>query len=122
MKFCRKFFIKVEINKKFLEVRIAGKKFVALKMPCEVIKMFQVALKIPEGVLFDTKMNLQDAEKFVRRVVALEYFKNQGVSIGYCAEIAGMTEEDFLQFLGENKISIFKFDDEQEFLEEAANA
>ena len=84
--------------------------------------MFQVTLKIPEGVLFDTKMNLQDAEKFIRRVVALEYYKNQGVSIGYCAEIAGMTEEDFLKFLGENKISVFQFDDEAEFLDEAANA
>lgn len=84
--------------------------------------MYQVALKIPEGVLFDTKMNLQDAEKFIRRVVALEYYKNQGVSIGYCAEIAGMTEENFLQFLGENKISVFKFDDDAEFFSEAANA
>ena len=94
----------------------------SLKLPCEVKKMFQIALKIPEGVLFDTKMNLQDAEKFIRRVVALEFFKNQGVSIGYCAEIAEMTEEDFLKFLGENKISVFKFDDEAEFLSEAANA
>ena len=84
--------------------------------------MCQIAVNIPEAVLFDTKMNFQDAEKFIRRVVALEYFKNQGVSIGYCAEISGMTEEDFLKFLGENKISIFKFDDEEEFLSEAANA
>lgn len=84
--------------------------------------MCQIAVNIPEAVLFDTKMNFQDAEKFIRRVVALEYFKNQGVSIGYCAEIAGMTEEDFLKFLGKNKISIFKFDDEAEFLSEAANA
>ena len=84
--------------------------------------MCQIAVNIPEAVLFDTKMNFQDAEKFIRRVVALEYFKNQGISIGYCAEIAGMTEEDFLKFLGENKISIFKFDDEEEFLSEAANA
>lgn len=84
--------------------------------------MCQIAVNIPESVLFDTKMNFQDAEKFIRRVVALEYFKNQGVSIGYCAEIAGMTEKDFLKFLGENKISIFKFDDEEEFFSEAANA
>ena len=84
--------------------------------------MFQVSVNIPEAVLFDTKMKLSDAEKFIRRVVALEYFKNHGVSIGYCAEIAGMTEENFIKYLGKNKISIFKFDDEKEFLEEAANA
>ena len=84
--------------------------------------MFQVSVNIPEAVLFDTKMKLSDAEKFIRRVVALEYFKNHGVSIGYCAEIAGMTEENFIKYLGENKISIFNFDDEKEFLEEATNA
>lgn len=84
--------------------------------------MCQIAVNVPEAVLFDTKMNFQDAEKFIRRVVALEYFKNQGISIGYCAEIAEMTEENFIKFLGENKISVFKFDDEAEFLSEAANA
>ena len=84
--------------------------------------MSVIAVKIPEAILYDTRMNESETEKFIRRLVALEYYKNQGVSIGYCAEIAGMTEEDFLKFLGENKISIFKFDDEAEFLSEAANA
>lgn len=84
--------------------------------------MCQIAVNIPEAVLFDTKMNFQEAEKFIRKIVAVEYFKNKGVSVGYCAEIAGMTEENFLQFLGENKISVFQFDDEKEFLSEAENA
>lgn len=84
--------------------------------------MCQIAVKIPEAVLFDTKMNFQEAEKFIRKIVAIEYFKNKGVSIGYCAEIAGMTEENFIKLLGENKISVFQFDDEKEFLSEAENA
>ena len=84
--------------------------------------MNQIAIKIPEAVLFDTKMSLQKAENFIKKIVALEFYKNQGVSVGYCAEIAGMTEENFIKFLGENKISIFQFDDEAEFLSEAENA
>lgn len=84
--------------------------------------MCQISVNVPEAVLFDTKMNFQEAEKFIRRIVALEYFKNQGISIGYCAEIAGMTEENFIKYLGQNKISIFQFDDEQEFFDEAKNA
>jgi len=36
--------------------------------------------------------------------------------------IAGMTEEDFIKFLGQNKISIFRFDDQKEFMEELSNA
>lgn len=84
--------------------------------------MCEIAINIPEAVLYDTKMNVEDAKNFVRRVIALEYYKNQGVSIGYCAEIAGMTETEFIQFLGKNKISVFQFDDDDEFMNEAKNA
>ncbi|WP_418917545.1 UPF0175 family protein, partial [Agathobacter sp.] len=39
-----------------------------------------------------------------------------------CAQIAGMSEEDFIKYLGNNNISIFSFDDEAEFIEEMNNA
>ncbi len=45
-----------------------------------------------------------------------------GVSIGYCAQIAGMPEEDFIKYLGKNHVSIFKYDDISEFIEEMDNA
>ena len=44
------------------------------------------------------------------------------VSIGYCAQIAGMTEEEFIKYLGKRKVSIFQFDNKAEFLEELENA
>ena len=84
--------------------------------------MCQIAINIPEAILYDTRMNRAETENFVRRLVALEYYKNQGVSIGYCAEVAGMNEKEFIKYLGEQKISIFQFDDEEEFLEEVKNA
>ena len=84
--------------------------------------MCQIAINIPEAILYDTRMNRAETENFVRRLVALEYYKNQGVSIGYCAEVAGMNEKEFIKYLGEKKISIFQFDDEEEFLEEVKNA
>ncbi len=37
-------------------------------------------------------------------------------------QIAGMTEEDFIKYLGYNHISIFQFEDEEEFMEELNNA
>lgn len=84
--------------------------------------MCNIAIKIPEAILYDTKMNKIETENFIRRLVALEYYKNQGVSIGYCAEIAGMNEEEFIKYLGEKKITIFQFEDEEEFIREAKNA
>lgn len=40
----------------------------------------------------------------------------------YCAKVAGMTNEEFIQYLGKNGISIFSFATEGEFVEELANA
>lgn len=84
--------------------------------------MCQIAINIPNEVLFDTKMNQEEAKLFARRAVALGYYTQSGVSIGYCAEIAGMTEEEFIKYLGKNHISIFHFDNKEDFLEELNNA
>ena len=84
--------------------------------------MCQIAIDIPNEVLYDTRMSKEDAVSFARRSVALCYYVQSGVSLGYCAKIAGMSKEQFIRDLGENKISIFHFDDESEFEEELDNA
>lgn len=84
--------------------------------------MFQIAFSIPDEVLFDTNMSYEEANQFARQAVALSYYTQNRVSIGYCSQIAGMTKEDFIKFLGKNNISIFHFDNEAEFVEEIANA
>ena len=84
--------------------------------------MCQIALEIPDEVLYDTRMSRNDALAFARRSVALCYYTQNGVSLGYCAEIAGMSKEEFIRYLGSNGVSIYQFDDEDEFLEELSNA
>ena len=84
--------------------------------------MCNIAVNIPDAVLYDTRMSKEEASAYVRKAVALQYYTKNGVSIGYCAEIAGMPLEDFIEYLGENKISIFHFDDETEFMEEMSRA
>ena len=84
--------------------------------------MCQIAFSVPDEVLFDTKMSREQANQFARRYVALGFCKQNGVSIGYCSQIAGMTEEEFIKYLGQNEISIFQFDDKEEFLEELEHA
>ena len=84
--------------------------------------MCQIALTIPNEVLFDTKMNNEEALDFARKAVALRYYTIEGVSLGYCAQIANMKKGDFIRFLGENGVSIFQFDSEDEFLEDVINA
>ena len=84
--------------------------------------MMSISVNIHDGVLYDTKMTHDLAEAYARKAVALSYYTKNGVSLGYCAEIAGMTKTDFIKYLGENGVSIFHFDDEAEFLEELNNA
>ena len=100
--------------------------------------MCQIAIDIPNEVLYDTKMNREEANRFARCAVALGYYTQSGVSIGYCAQIAGLSkeefikfhninveenkEEEFIQYLGKNQVSIFHFDNREEFLEELNNA
>ena len=84
--------------------------------------MCELAIKIPDAVLYGTRMTKEQPLCFAKRAIALSYYTQNGVSIGYCAQIAGMTEEDFIKYLGENHVSIFHFDDEAEFLEEMKNA
>ena len=84
--------------------------------------MCKIAFDIPNEVLYDTRMTSAEALSYARKIVALNYYTEQGVSLGYCAQIAGMEKESFIRFLGENRVSIFHFDDEAEFLEELKNA
>ena len=54
--------------------------------------MCKIALEIPKEVLYDVKMSKEDAEIFAKRAVALCYYVQNGVSLGYCAKIAGMSK------------------------------
>lgn len=67
-------------------------------------------------------MNVADATAFARKMVALGYYTRNQVSIGYCAEIAGMTEEEFMVFLGQNHVDVFHFEDDAELLRDITNA
>ncbi len=44
------------------------------------------------------------------------------VSIGYCAKIAGMCEEDFIRFLSLHGVGIFDRMTEEDLLRDIANA
>lgn len=84
--------------------------------------MCQLAVAIPDAVLYETKMSKDETLDFVRRTLAVEYYRTLGVSLGYCAKIAGMDKEDFMRYLGSKEVSVFNFDNKDEFLDELANA
>ena len=84
--------------------------------------MCSTLVKIPDEVLYDTKMTKDEVNSFAKKAVALMMYKKNHVSIGYCAKIAEMSKEDFIKFIGENGVSIFSFDSEEDFIRELDNA
>lgn len=84
--------------------------------------MCVVSINVPEEILLDLHENEDDFAIYMKRMLAVDLYKNKKVSLGYCASIADMTKEEFIKYLGKNEISIFSFESEEEFLEELANA
>ncbi|MDR1702974.1 MAG: UPF0175 family protein [Sporomusaceae bacterium] len=84
--------------------------------------MSMVKLNVPQEILLSLNTSENAFSKYVRSFIALDLYKNKNISLGYCAKLAEMTKEDFIIFLGENKVSIFEFKDKQDFLEEMNNA
>ena len=84
--------------------------------------MCQVSVNIPNEVLYDTHMSTADATAFARQMVAFGYYTQNNVSIGYCAKIAGMSEEDFILFLGKNGVGLFDKMTEEDLLRDIRNA
>ena len=84
--------------------------------------MRRIVFEIPGEVLCETGMSKAEALACAGKAVALQYYTRNRVSLGYCATIAGVDKETFIRRLGENNISIFRFDDRDEFQEEMLNA
>lgn len=84
--------------------------------------MCVVSINVPEEILLDLHEDKNDFTNYMKKLLALDLYKNKRVSLGYCARVAEMTKEEFMQYLGVNEISIFSFASEDEFLEELANA
>ena len=61
--------------------------------------MCEVAISIPNEVLYDTRMSKGEALAFAKRAVALCYYTQNKISLGYCAQIADIGHLDLLRKL-----------------------
>ena len=84
--------------------------------------MCVVSINVPEEILLDLHEDKNDFAEYIKQMLAMDLYKNKKVSLGYCACVAEMTKEDFIQYLGRNGVSIFSFTSDNEFLEELKNA
>ena len=48
-----------------------------------------------------------------KKLLALKYYKDRVLSLGKSAEFSGLSLWKFIEFLGENDVSVVNYDDEQ---------
>ena len=84
--------------------------------------MCVISINIPEEILLDLHEDKNDFADYMKKMLAIDLYTNKRISLGYCASVAEMSKEDFIQYLGINGISIFSFDLESDFREELSNA
>jgi len=81
--------------------------------------MSSIALTLPveREVLFTLCKNEDVFIKDAKKMLALNYFKAQQLSLGLASKLADMNKDDFIQYLGENQVDIYQYSG-QEFDEE----
>ena len=85
-------------------------------------KMTNLTVSVPSELFLVLRENENQFVANMKNFTALNLFKNNKLSIGQCATLANMTEEDFIHFLSENKVSIFDYLDESALRVELENA
>ena len=91
-------------------------------MDANTIKMTNINVSVPSEIFLALRENENQFVSNMTKQMALNLFETRKLSIGQCAALANMQEEDFIFFLSENKVSIFDYLDETELSVEMNNA
>jgi predicted HTH domain antitoxin len=81
-----------------------------------------INIEVPQEILLTLREKEYDLALDMKRWTALKLYADKKLTIGQCAELAEMNEEDFVKYLGANKISIFAFDSLEDLKEDIINA
>ena len=91
-------------------------------MSVDAVQKTNLNISVPSEIFLVLRESENQFASHMKRLTALNLFQNHKLSIGQSAELAEMTEEDFIHFCGENDVSIFEYLDEAALREELANA
>lgn len=84
--------------------------------------MCVLEIERPDEVILNLHKTKDELVLHMKRIYAVELYKEKKVSLGYAAALAEMHKEEFIHFLATFNVSIFSFDNEDEFSEEINNA
>lgn len=73
-------------------------------------------IAIPEYIILSARRTDKAFEIEAKRAIALKFYVDEIISLGQAAELAEMTKDEFMIYLGTNKISMFRYETENEIL------
>jgi predicted HTH domain antitoxin len=73
----------------------------------------KIEIKFPEDVLLTLRKSKREMGKEIRKIVALQLFKERKISSGKAANLAGMCLSDFMDLTREHKIPWVEYTDEE---------
>jgi len=86
------------------------------------VKNTNINISIPSEILLTLRKSDAELALDMKRWTALKLFEEKRLSIGQSAELAEMYEDDFVKFMGANKVSIFSYLSYKELGEDLNNA
>jgi len=86
------------------------------------MKNVNLNISVPCEILLTLRESDKQLALDMKRYTALKLYQDRRLSVGQCAELAEMTEEDFITFLGKSRISLFDYSNQESLKEDLANA
>jgi predicted HTH domain antitoxin len=80
---------------------------------CGPMNILNINVPISEEVLFILKKDEKALQKEFATILAVQFFKEKRLSLGKSAELAGMTKNEFVEFLGKHEIDIYQYTEEE---------
>ncbi len=76
-------------------------------------------IAIPESIVLSTRQTDRAFELEAKRAIALKFYADEKLSLGQAAELAELSKFEFMKYLSEHQISIFRYEssDAQEALQ-----
>ena len=68
---------------------------------------------LSEEVLFILKKDEKSLQKEITSILALQFFKEKRLSLGKSAELAGMTKNEFVEYLGKHEVDIYQYTEKE---------
>jgi len=72
-------------------------------------------ISIPDSVVLSTRQSTVQFEAEAKIAIAIKFYRDEKLSLGQAAELAGFSECEFLKLLGQYGISVFRYEGDEEF-------